>query len=122
MKGDMLLIQGSAQGSTLTGTLYEEGEEAPRFTGAPDGDAPFVWICDEFYEVASGGAVQSLGNREVNVAFESPMPRGFETRTRAVEAAKEHIRTQFVRMGVTAARVEIHVLDPESSSRSPVEP
>lgn len=117
----MLLIQGSAVGATLTGTLYEEGEEAPRFTGAPDGDAPYVWICDEFYEVASGGAVQSLGNREVNVAFESPMPRGFETRPRAVAAAKEHIRTQFVRVGVTAAAVEISVIDSDSADPSPAD-
>jgi len=47
----MLLIRGSAGGTTLTGTLYERGERPPSFRGAPDEDAPYVWVCDEFYEV-----------------------------------------------------------------------
>ncbi len=38
------------------------------------------------------------------------MPRGFETREAAIEAAKDHVRTQFARVGVDAADVEITVL------------
>ncbi|MFB6308709.1 MAG: hypothetical protein ABEH35_05195 [Haloarculaceae archaeon] len=106
----MLLIRGSAGGTTLTGTLYERGESAPSFRGAPDEDAPYVWVCDAFYEVESGGQVQRIDGRELRVAFESPLPRGFETRDRAVEAAKEHVRTQFARLGVSGADVEVEVV------------
>ncbi len=105
----MLHVRGRAGGTELTGTLYERGERAPTFRGAPDGDAAYVWICDEFYEVESGGSTQRIGDREVNLAFESPMPRGFDTREQAVEAAREHIRTQFVRVGVDPADVELEV-------------
>src|SRR6056297_2882794 len=96
----MLLIRGEAGGTTLTGTLYERGETPPAFKGAPDEDAPYVWVCDEFYEVASGGMVQRIDGKEVNVAFEVPMPRGFDTREQAVAGAKDHLRTQFARIGV----------------------
>lgn len=106
----MLLIRGHAGGTALTGTLYERGESAPTFKGAPDDGSPYVWVCDAFYEVESGGQVQQLGDREVRVAFETPMPRGFETRERAVEAAKEHLRTQFARVGIPEAEVEIEVI------------
>jgi hypothetical protein len=105
----MLLVSGSASGTTLTGTLYERGEDPPSFRGAPDGDAPYVWICDEFYAVESGGSVQRLEGEEVRVAFESPVPRGFETRERGLAAAEEHLRTQFARIGVPAADVEVSV-------------
>ena len=105
----MLHVRGRAGGTELTGTLYERGERAPTFRGAPDGDAAYVWICDEFYEVESGGSTQRIGDREVNLAFESPMPRGFDTREQAVEAAREHIRTQFVRVGVDRSDVEFEV-------------
>lgn len=91
----MLLIRGSTGGTTLTRALYECGERPPSFQGAPEDDAPYVWVCDEFYEVDSGGGTQTIADREVNVAFESPMPRGFETREDAVEAAQEHVRTKF---------------------------
>lgn len=114
----MLLIRGSAGGTTLTGTLYERGEHPPAFKGAPDEAAPYVWVCDEFYEVESGGTVQVLDEREVNVAFESPMPRGFATRDEAIEEAKEHLRTQFVRVGLPAAAVDIDVLDAPDSGDS----
>ena len=106
----MLLIRGHAGGTALTGTLYERGEDAPTFKSAPDDGSPYVWVCDAFYEVESGGQVQQLGDREVRVAFETPMPRGFETRERAVEAAKEHLRTQFARVGIPEAEVEIEVI------------
>jgi len=105
----MLLVRGSAGGTTLTGTLYERGENAPSFRGAPDEDAPYVWVCDEFYAVESGGSVQEVGDRTVNVAFESPMPRGFDTREQGLAAAEEHVRTQFARIGVPEEEVEITV-------------
>jgi hypothetical protein len=109
----MLLVRGHAGGTALTGTVYERGESAPTFRGAPDEDAPYVWVCDEFYEVESGGAVQRIDDREVQVAFESPMPRGFETREQALEAAREHVRTQFARVGVAPEAVEIEVIETE---------
>ncbi|WP_135666029.1 DUF7113 family protein [Halorhabdus rudnickae] len=103
----MLLIRARAGGTELTGTLYERGETAPSYEGAADVQAPYVWVCDAFYEVESGGTVQRIDDRDVNVAFESPTPRGFETRERAIEAAQEHLRTQFGRVGVSASAVEI---------------
>jgi hypothetical protein len=110
----MLLIRGSVDGTTLTGTLYERGETSPTFRGAPDADAPYVWVCDEFYEVESGGGKQHIEGREVNVAFESPLPRGFDTKDDAVAAAKEHVRTQFARIGVASEDVAIEVNSPDS--------
>ncbi|MXV63610.1 hypothetical protein GS429_16400 [Natronorubrum sp. JWXQ-INN-674] len=105
----MILVRGRAGGTELTGTLYERGEQAPSFRGAPDEDAAYVWVCDEFYEVDSGGSIQQLDDREVNLAFESPMPRGFDTREQAIESAKEHLRTQFARIGVDPDTVELDV-------------
>jgi len=105
----MLLVRGAAGGTELTGTVYERGERAPQFQGAPDEDAPYVWVCDEFYEVESGGTVQEVDGREVNVAFDNPMPRGFDTRDQAVDAAREHVRTQFARIGVDPANVTVSV-------------
>jgi hypothetical protein len=109
----MMLIRGHAGGTALTGTLYERGEEPPAFKGAPDEGAPYVWVCDAFYEVESGGQPQTIGDRELNVAFETPMPRGFDTRDAAVEAAKDHLRTQFARVGVAESEVEIEVIKRE---------
>ena len=57
----MLLIRGHGGGTALTGTLYERGETPPEFKGAPDEGAPYVWVCDEFYEVDSGGQVDQEG-------------------------------------------------------------
>ena len=107
----MLLIRGEAGGTALTGTLYEPGDDPPTYRGAPDEGAPYVWICDSFYEVESGGQLQTVGDREINVAFETPSPRGFETRDRAVEAAREHVRTQFQRVGVDASTVSIEIVE-----------
>ena len=109
----MLLVRGSAGGTALTGTIYERGERAPSFKGAPDEGAPYVWVCDAFYEVESGGAIQRIDDREVHVAFESPMPRGYDTRDDAIDAAKEHVRTQFARIGVDPETVEIEVVQTE---------
>jgi len=105
----MLLVRGSAGGTTLTGTVYERGEDAPSFKGAPDEDAAYVWVCDEFYEVESGGLIQRVDGEDVRVAFETPMPRGFDTRQQALVAAREHVRTQFARIGVDPEDVEIEV-------------
>ena len=119
---NMLFIRGTVEDTTLTGTIYEEGETPPVFKGAPDEQAPYVWVCDEFYEVESGGQVQAIEGREVNVAFDSPMPRGFETREQAIEAASEHVRTQFARIGVDPQTVEIEVIDEaeaDQANRSP---
>ncbi len=109
----MLLIRGHAGGTALTGTLYERGEDAPDFKGAPDEGAPYVWVCDAFYEVESGGQIQTIDGREIRVAFETPMPRGFETKEQAVVAAKEHLRTQFARVGVPKEDVEVEVIKQE---------
>ena len=117
----MLLIRGEAGDTTLTGTLYERGERAPRFEGAPDEDAPYVWVCDEFYEVESGGTVQQVDGETVNVAFESPMPRGFDTKEQALDAAEEHVRTQFARIGVDRDDVVIRVEKAESDAPRPDE-
>ncbi|WP_134670123.1 DUF7113 family protein [Halorussus marinus] len=115
----MLLIRGEGGGTTLTGTLYERGERAPRFKGAPDEDAPYVWVCDEFYEVESGGTVQKVNGEEVNVAFESPMPRGFDTKEQATQAAREHVKTQFARIGVDPEDVTITVEKSEHEAAEP---
>ncbi|MFC4357198.1 hypothetical protein ACFO0N_04450 [Halobium salinum] len=109
----MILVRGSGGGTALTGTIYERGETAPSFRGAPDEDAPYVWVCDEFYEVESGGSATVIDGKEIRIAFESPMPRGFETREQALDAAKEHIRTQFARVGVAEDTVEMEVTKSE---------
>ena len=106
----MILVRGSAGGTALTGTIYERGEDPPTFRGSPDDDAPYVWVCDEFYEVDSGGSTQVLEDREIQIAFESPVPRGFDSRDRAIAAATEHVRTQFARIGVDES-VEIEVVE-----------
>ena len=104
------MVRGRGGGTELTGTIYERGESAPSFRGAPDEDAPYVWLCDEFYEVESGGSEVEVDGETIRVAFESPMPRGFDTRDQAVEAAEEHIRTQFARIGVPESDVEIETV------------
>ncbi len=111
----MLLVRGRAAGTALTGTLYERGERAPQFRGAPDGSAPYTWVCDGFYEVESGGQRQQVGDRQLRVAFEEPLPRGFETRERALDAARDHVRTQFARIGVDEREVDIEVLQADEA-------
>ena len=109
----MLLVRGHGGGTALTGTVFERGEEAPTYKGAPDEDAPYVWVCDAFYEVESGGTAMELEGREIRIAFESPMPRGFETRQQAVAEGKDHIKTQFARIGVDPESVEIEIIPTE---------
>jgi hypothetical protein len=106
----MLLVRGHGGGTALTGTVFERGEEPPTYKGAPDEDAPYVWVCDAFYEVESGGSAAEIDGEEIRIAFESPMPRGFETRQQALEAAEEHIKTQFARIGVDRETIEIEVV------------
>ncbi|MFW6321731.1 MAG: DUF7113 family protein [Halohasta sp.] len=106
----MLLVRGHGGGTALTGTVFERGEEPPTYRGAPDEDAPYVWVCDSFYEVESGGSPVEIDGREIRVAFESPMPRGFETRQQALEAAQDHVKTQFARIGVDSDAVDIEVV------------
>ena len=117
----MITVDGSFAGTSLSGTLYERGEDAPPFRGAPDEDAAYVWVCDEFYEVESGGMTQHIDGRDVNVAFESPMPRGFDTRKQAIKAAEDHIRTQFARIGVDPEDVDITVQKADDSPVDAVE-
>jgi hypothetical protein len=112
----MLLIRGMAGGTGLTGTLYERGEQPPSYSGAPDESAPYTWVCDGFYEVESGGQIQRIDGRELRIAFEEPLPRGFETKEQALDAAKEFLRTQFARLGVAEADVEIEVLEADEAA------
>lgn len=116
----MLLVRGWAGDSALTGTIFEEGEEAPSYSGSPETDAPFVWICDEFYQVESGGSTQVIDGEKRQIAFESPMPRGFDSREAAIRAAKDHLRTQFARIGVDPDDVEIELLDEDENAVEPV--
>lgn len=102
----MLHVVGRAGGTALTAIIYERGEDAPSFRGAPDEDAPYVLLCDEFYEVESGGSTFEINETTIRIAFETPIPRGFETRDQALSGAKDHIRTQFARIGVPEVDVE----------------
>jgi hypothetical protein len=105
----MILIRGLAAGTGLTGTVFEPHETPPRYAGAPEETAPYVWVCDEFYEVLSGGTAAVIGGETIQIAFESPLPRGFDTETDAVDAAIEHLQLQFARVGVPSEDVEIEV-------------
>jgi hypothetical protein len=98
----MLLICGLAGGTGTTGTLYEPDETPPSYSGAPTVEAPYVWVCDGFYQVASGGQPLETDQGTVRVAFERPTVRGFERRQQAVAAAKSHIRDQFSRIDIQA--------------------
>ena len=111
----MLLVRGRAGGTALTGTIYEKGEQPPSYRGSPDVGAPYVWVCDAFYEVESGGSTQVIDGQELRIAFESPAPRGFESREQALDAATDHVKTQFARLGIDREAVEIEVLDGEAS-------
>jgi hypothetical protein len=46
------------------------------------------------------------------------MPRGFETKERAIEAAEAHVRTQFARLGVVEDSVEIEIVKQEPGLES----
>lgn len=106
----MFLVTGRGGGTELTGTVFERGEEPPTYDGAPEEDAPYVWVCDSFYQVESGGSALTVDGEEIRVAFEKPMPRGFDTRKQAIAAAKDHVRTQFARIGVDPDDVDVDVV------------
>lgn len=106
----VILVRGEARGTTLTGTVFEPGDDAPSYRGAPDPSAPYVWVCDSFYEVESGGTKLFLEGETVHVAFESPAPRGFEALGAAMDGAEDHIRTQFARIGVDGDDVDLEVV------------
>ncbi|MFC6615789.1 hypothetical protein ACFQAS_12675 [Halopenitus salinus] len=106
----MLLVTGRGGGTELTGTVFERGEEPPTYAGAPEEGAPYVWVCDSFYQVESGGSALSIDGEEIRIAFEEPMPRGFDTRDQALSAAEEHVRTQFARIGVDPDEVVVDVV------------
>ncbi len=114
----MLLICGLAGGTGTTGTLYEPDESPPSYDGAPTVDAPYVWVCDAFYQVESGGQRLETDRGTIRVAFERPTVRGFEKRKRAVAAAKSHIRDQFSRIGVRADP-DFHVDTPGAAGHVP---
>jgi len=105
----MILVRGLAAGTGLTGTVFEPHETPPRYAGAPEDSAPYVWVCDEFYEVLSGGAAAVIGGETIQIAFESPLPRGFDTEPAALNAAVEHLQLQFARVGVPSDDVEIEM-------------
>jgi hypothetical protein len=105
----MILVRGLAAGTGLTGTVFEPHETPPRYAGAPEETAPYVWICDEFYEVLSGGAAAVIDGETIQIAFEAPLPRGFDTESAAIEAAIEHLQVQFARVGVAGADVQIEI-------------
>ena len=105
----MLLVRGLVGGTGLPGMGFERGGQPPKYRGSPDAAAPYVWVCDSFYAVESGGTAVEVDGEEVRVAFESPMPRGFETKQQALSAAKEHVVTQLARIGVDSESVTVEV-------------
>ena len=50
-----------------------------------------------------------IDGETIQIAFESPLPRGFDTESAAIEAAIEHLQVQFARVGVSGADVEIEI-------------
>jgi hypothetical protein len=116
----VLLICGLAAGTGTTGTLYEPGETPPSYSGAPTTAAPYVWVCDTFYQVNSGGQQLETDNGSIQVAFDRPTVRGFERRERAVTTAKSHIRRQFNRIGIDT-EPEFHVDTPQEAGHVPPE-
>jgi hypothetical protein len=111
----MLLICGLAGGTGTTGTLYEPDDTPPSYTGAPTLKAPYVWVCDAFYQVESGGQELTTDQGAIRVAFQRPTVRGFEQRERAITAAKTHIRDQLSRIGIQV-EPEFHIDTPAEAS------
>jgi len=101
-------IEAQYGGVALTGTLYEPGEDPPDYEGAPTPETPYVWVCDAIQPVPDG-IVQSIEGREVSVTFERPAPRGFEDRGAAIDAAYDHLRDQFARLGVDRDDVTVGI-------------
>lgn len=96
----MYQITGWVRGTGLTGTIFEPGEEAPKYKGAPDSsDSFYTFVCDSMYQVQTGGRIQYIGEEEINVVFEAPTIRLFDSMEEATEHAKSHITRQFSRLG-----------------------
>ena len=115
----MILVQGTVDDTTLTGTIFEPGESPPQAPGSPDTGSPYVWVCDSFYQVSSGGQTQQIAGESIQVAFDPPQPKGFETEEAAITAAEEHLRTQFARVGVDRSDVDISTRDPQEAESTP---
>jgi hypothetical protein len=115
LRWSVLLICGLAAGTGTTGTLYEPDETPPSYSGAPTTAAPYVWVCDTFYQVSSGGQTLETDRGTIQVAFDRPTVRGFERREQAVAAAKSHIRQQFNRIGIDT-EPEFHVDTPQEAT------
>jgi len=63
--GDMILVRGSGGGTELTPGRCSSAVRNPPYKGAPDEDAPYVWVCDSFYEVESGGSALLVDGEEI---------------------------------------------------------
>lgn len=101
----------------MTGTLYEPGDDPPSYRGTPETGGHYVWVCDAFYEVSDGGIEQRVDGRDIQVAFEPPMPHSFDSRGDALAAAEDHIRTQFARVGLRESTVAIERIYAEEPPR-----
>lgn len=110
----MIHVRGVAGGTPLTGTIYEQdnpnGERPPQFSGSPPIEAPYVSLCDAVYKVTSGGVSQEIAGNTIQVAFEPPTKRGFNKETTAVTHVKDHIETQFIRIGLSEEDVTFDIL------------
>lgn len=107
----MILIRGWYKDTGLTGTLFEKGESPPSYSGSADTDSPYTWVCDSFYQVSSGGTIQEIDGQKVRVAFERPILKGYRSKEMATDEAKEHIKTQFTRIGVNSEEVEFEYIE-----------
>lgn len=107
----MILIRGWYKDTGLTGTLFEEGDEVPDYKGSANSGTPYTWVCDEFYRVESGGTVQNIDGEEIRVAFEQPKTKGYLDKQKAIQAAEEHIRTQFLRIGAEPQDVTFEYIE-----------
>lgn len=75
-----LLVHGRDGSTALVGTILERGEQMPTYRGVSDEDAFYIWVYDEFYEVESGGPGTKIDGRTIRAIFDTPLPRGFDTR------------------------------------------
>ena len=105
----MIFVRGWYEDTGLTGTIFEPDENAPTYDGSPNVRSPYVWVCDSFYAVESGGTTQEVDNKEVQVAFDPPVKKGFQNKESAMEGAKNHIRNQFLRLGLKEKEVEFEI-------------
>lgn len=105
----MILIKGDYNGTGLTGTVFEPNDTVPAYKGAPSVQSNYTWICDSFYEVDEGGTKQDIDGEEKSIVFERPIPKGFINKKQAIEGGKNHIRTQFQRIGASESDVTFNL-------------